>query len=154
MVFKQFQNLLSAKLQAPVNELKPVGGGSINQTYKIVTPGRLFFCKINSASKFPHLFQKEKNGLALIEKQNIIKVPGIVTHFISDNQQVLVLEWIEEGSKNNQFWKTFGQQLAGLHQLTNEHFGLLEDNLWVVCHKAINNIQAGFPFLPRSDCFP
>jgi fructosamine-3-kinase len=83
---------------------------------------------VNSASKFPHLFEKEKNGLALIEKQDSIKVPGIVTHFISDDQQVLVLEWIEEGSKNSQFWKTFGQQLAGLHQITNEHFGLSEDN--------------------------
>jgi fructosamine-3-kinase len=128
MPFSQIQNFLSGKLQTSIKEIKPMGGGCINQTYKITTADKHFFCKINSASKFPHLFEKERNGLALIEKQNIIKVPKLIAYDILGDQQILILEWIEEGVKDNQFWKTFGEQLASLHQISSERFGLDEDN--------------------------
>ena len=122
------QNLLSNKLQTSVQEIKSIGGGCINQTFKITTADNNFFCKVNCASKFPHLFEKERNGLLTIEKQNIIQTPNIIDCFIESDQQLLILEWIEEGSKNNQFWKTFGEQLASLHQVSSEQYGLEEDN--------------------------
>ena len=128
MLHQQLQSFLSAKLKAPVKEVLPVGGGCINQTYKITTATNDFFCKTNSASKFPHLFEKERNGLALIEKQNIRKVPTLIAYDILDDQQILILEWIEEGTKDNQFWKTFGEQLARLHQISSKQFGLDENN--------------------------
>jgi fructosamine-3-kinase len=128
MPVSKLQNFLSSKLQTFIKEIKSIGGGCINQTYKITTADNHFFCKINSASKFPHLFEKERNGLALIEKQNIIKVPNLIAYDILDDQQILILEWIEEGIKNNDFWKTFGEQLARLHQISSEQFGLDEDN--------------------------
>ena len=128
MPVSKLQNFLSNKLLSAVTEIKPIGGGCINQTYKIITADRHFFCKVNSASKFPHLFEKERNGLALIEKQNIIKVPKLIAYDILDDLQILILEWIEEKSKNDQFWKIFGEQLAYLHQISNEQFGLDEDN--------------------------
>src|SRR5687768_10906563 len=122
------QNLLSNKLQSAVKAIKSIGGGCINQTFKITTANDHFFCKVNSASKFPHLFEKEKNGLLTIEKQNIIQTPKIINCFIESDQQLLILEWIEEGAKNNQFWKTFGEQLALLHQVSSEQYGFEEDN--------------------------
>jgi fructosamine-3-kinase len=128
VVDKQLQEFLSSKLHVRIKDILPVGGGSINRTYKIITSTGSFFCKVNSASKFPHLFTKEKNGLALIGKQNLIKVPGVIDIGCYGDQQVLVLEWIEEGARNQEFWKTFGQQLAALHQITNEEFGWQEDN--------------------------
>jgi len=128
MPISKLQSFLSSKLQTPVKEIISTGGGCINQTYKITTDINHFFCKVNSASKFPHLFQKEKNGLALIEKQNIIKVPKVIDCGILDDQQILILEWIEEGTKDDQFWKIFGEQLASLHQISSEQFGLDEDN--------------------------
>ena len=128
MAVNQFQNFLSNKLKTSIKEIKTVGGGCINATYKIITPNKLYFCKINSASKLPHLFEKEKNGLLTIEKQNIIQTPKIIDCFIESDHQFLILEWIEEGIKNQQFWKLFGQQLAGLHQATSEQYGLDENN--------------------------
>ena len=128
MPVSKLQSCLSNKLQSAVTEIKTVGGGCINQTYKITTAKEHFFCKVNSASKFPHLFEKETNGLSLIEKQNIIKVPKLIAYDIVDDQQILILEWIEEESKDDQFWKIFGEQLAHLHQISSAQFGLDEDN--------------------------
>ena len=105
-----------------------VGGGCINETYKVSFDRHQFFCKINSAVKFPHLFEKEKNGLQLISKQQGIKAPEVIDCFETDGQQVLLLEWITEGERSDSFWKKFGEQLAGLHQVSNDYFGLTEDN--------------------------
>jgi fructosamine-3-kinase len=128
MNLSQLQAFLSQKLQTPVIKIQAVGGGCINQTYKIVTANNQFFCKTNSASKFPHLLEKEKKGLELIQKHKHIKTPSIINYSIEADEQVLILEWIEEGSRTNQFWKTFGKELAALHSVSNEFYGLEEDN--------------------------
>src|SRR5688500_12550128 len=120
--------LLCQRLQTPDIRLRPVGGGSINQTYKITTPSNHFFCKFNSATKFPHLFQQEMLGLELLGKQGHLKTPALVDYFVEADQQVLILEWIEEVERTDSFWKTFGAGLAALHQARGSHFGLEQDN--------------------------
>jgi protein-ribulosamine 3-kinase len=106
----------------------PVGGGSINDAYRISLGREMVFCKVNSASKFPHLFQKEKAGLELIAKQAVIKTPAVIECFENEGKQFLLLEWIEAGERTEKFWKAFGQQLAVLHRATNKFFGLNDDN--------------------------
>ncbi|HEY0355428.1 MAG TPA: fructosamine kinase family protein, partial [Flavisolibacter sp.] len=106
----------------------PVGGGSINETARILWGGSEFFCKINSATKFPHLFLKEKNGLERIAQQGLIKTPAVIDHFESGDQQFLLLEWITTGARTNEFWKLFGEQLAALHHIHADNFGWEEDN--------------------------
>lgn len=103
-------------------------GGCINETYCIDLGQRNVFCKLNNASKFPGLLAKEKRGLEFIAVQNIFKTPAIIDWFEVNNYQVLLLEWIDEGERDEGFWKTFGEQLAALHQVSNEYFGLSEDN--------------------------
>ena len=105
-----------------------VGGGSINDTYRISFGDETVFCKINSATKFPQLFTKEKRGLEVIAKQSVIKVPSVINYVEYEEKQVFILEWINEGERSESFWKTFGQQLAGLHQQSSNYFGLDEDN--------------------------
>ena len=110
-------------------QLIPVSGGSINLSYQLLLDsGEHFFCKINSVKRFPALFQKEKNGLMLLTAENIIRVPGVILYSIKNDYQVLVLEWIEQGLPNDDFWKTFGTLLAQLHRLSSVAFGLNEDN--------------------------
>ena len=128
MINSQLHSYLSQILNTTIKEIQTIGGGCINQTYKLKTSRGTFFCKTNSASKFPQLFEKEKQGLEFLADQQIIHVPNVINYSNIDDQQILVLEWIEEGHKTNQFWKTFGQQLAALHQITNEKFGLEQDN--------------------------
>ena len=124
------QNKFKELFPTSTNEIyiSSVGGGCINETYKITFNDQNFFCKINSASKFPHLFDKEANGLNLIAQQNIIKVPKVIDKFQFDKYQILILEWIEEGERTDQFWKMFGEQLASLHRVSNDFFGLDENN--------------------------
>ncbi|RYF81550.1 MAG: ketosamine-3-kinase, partial [Chitinophagaceae bacterium] len=105
-----------------------VGGGSINNTYRISFDSKSVFCKINSATKFPQLFSKEKAGLELIATQGIIKTPSVIDCFENDDEQVLLMEWIQEGERTESFWKIFGQQLAAVDQISSESFGLDDDN--------------------------
>jgi fructosamine-3-kinase len=105
-----------------------VGGGCINETYRIHFDEHEFFCKVNSAVKFPHLFKKESHGLKLIAEQNIIKVHEVIDCFEAEGWQILLLEWIHEGERTAQFWEKFGEQLSALHQVSNEYFGWNESN--------------------------
>src|SRR5215217_1469122 len=75
-------------------KISSIGGGCINDTYRLTFSNNQFFCKTNSASEFPQLFEKEKNGLELIQKQAVIKVPEVIDCFEEDGYQVLLLEWI------------------------------------------------------------
>lgn len=106
-----------------------VGGGSINQTFKVVINKKeSFFCKINSETKFPLMFEKEARGLRLLSSKGIIRVPPVVGSFIENEFQVLLLEYIEQGLRSERFWKTFGEQMAALHSMQSSHAGLDEDN--------------------------
>jgi protein-ribulosamine 3-kinase len=123
------QKRLSEKHSAVDNiHLQTVGGGSINESYCVSFNDIQFFCKCNSATKFPHLFQKEKNGLELLARQGVIKTPLVIDCFEADGKQLLLLEWIQEGEQTENFWKTFGKQLAALHQVASDAHGLHEEN--------------------------
>lgn len=109
-------------------QLIPVGGGSINETYRVTAGKDQFFCKINSLAKFPSLFKCEQKGLTLLAEQKVIRVPQVIATGNADGCQVLLLEWIEQGLKSDAFWTRFGEQLAALHHIEREGFGLDADN--------------------------
>jgi fructosamine-3-kinase len=116
-------------------QFQSIGGGCINETYRVkLNEHRQFFLKVNSVTKHPGLFQKEKNGLAFIATQNIIRVPSVIVFGEIDDSQMLLLEWIEDGIKTKNFWTLYGEQLAALHRQTwlNKNgqvlFGFDEDN--------------------------
>ena len=128
---KYINQLLSEKLGLKISSLQlhSVGGGSINDTFQVsINNNFKYFLKLNSATKYPALFEKEKKGLEFLGRQQIILVPAVVAHDVVDDYQILLLEWIEGGLKIPEFWRQFGGQLAALHQLTNSHFGFSEDN--------------------------
>jgi protein-ribulosamine 3-kinase len=107
---------------------QPIGGGSINQAFKINLEKGSYFCKVNSATKFPQLFEKECQGLHQISNQGGVKVPQILHCFEFLEYQVLILEWITTGKRDNDFWERFGKQMAAMHHISNEYFGFRDDN--------------------------
>jgi protein-ribulosamine 3-kinase len=134
---KRIEEIISQALNKKISGLQfnPVGGGSINQTFQIVTPAnQRYCCKINSVQRFPLLFTKEKNGLEFLANQHIIRVPRIIACEESEGTQVLIMEWIGQGLETEQCWRKFGEQLAALHKITwltsdqQNWFGLNEDN--------------------------
>lgn len=108
--------------------VEPVAGGSINETFRFQAGGKMLFCKRNSATKFPHLFSTEAMGLQCLAAQPVIRTPAIAACFEAGDEQVLLLEWINEGNRTGNFWKCFGEQLAALHRVAGPHFGLAYNN--------------------------
>jgi fructosamine-3-kinase len=122
------QSFIQRLLNTTSLQLTPVGGGSINHTYQITTGRETYFCKINQLDGFPGLFEAERQGLELLAKQQVIRIPQVIAAGQTDDYQVLILEWIEQGLKTTAFWQTFGQQLAALHHIQAAQFGLATDN--------------------------
>lgn len=109
--------------------LVPVGGGSINHTYQVMAAsGERFFAKINTSAEWPALFASEKEGLERLAHRQLIRTPRVIALGEVGGYQLLILEWIEQGLKTAGFWKTFGEKLAALHQVTEASFGLATDN--------------------------
>jgi fructosamine-3-kinase len=118
-------------------QFRATGGGSINNAYHITTSQhQQWFCKINEANRFPDLFVLERQGLALLGAAGMIRVPRVIACEVIAGKQVLVLEWIDQGLPSDDFWKTFGRQLAGLHQVTNTNFGLSTHNYMGALHQS------------------
>ena len=105
----------------------PVGGGSINEVYRLQSgQGQPLIIKLNSAAEFPQLFALEANGLEQL--QPYIRVPQVMGVGEQAGTQFLLLEWIEGGARNQNFWKTFGAALARLHTVKGAAFGAAKNN--------------------------
>ena len=116
-------------IRVPSINLYGIGGGSINHTNRLLVNQKFaFFLKTNKSVEFPGLFEKEKQGLEFLASQKIIAVPNVLYCGTWEDDQLLILEWIEQGLRTESFWIKFGEQLAKLHQCTNTHFGFAQDN--------------------------
>jgi len=100
-------------------------GGDINQVYHCTFDKQDLVVKLNSANKFPNMFEKEKKGLELLAKSSF-KIPNPIAFGTLENFDYLVLEYIQPGSSIN--WEIFGFKLAQLHKITHSQFGLDHNN--------------------------
>lgn len=127
---ERISELLSHWLRSPVDvEAQfPVGGGSINDAWRLETDAGRFFLKINSADRFPSMFEAEADGLRRLREAGPLKVPEVIAHGEDHDDSFLLLEWVEAGIKGPGFWADFGRGLAQLHRNTQERFGLERDN--------------------------
>lgn len=112
----------------PVTRYEQVHGGDINRSWCLYTNNGKFFLKVNTASLHPGMFEKEANGLEALRKQSSFKIPAVNRVGIANNQQYLLLEFIEKGSLQPGYWQRFGKTLAQLHQRPQSSFGWNEDN--------------------------
>jgi fructosamine-3-kinase len=103
-------------------------GGDINKSFRLHCREGKFFVKINSASKFPSMLEKEARGLNSLRSVNAINVPHVIKYGTVNETQFLLLEWIEAGQPTKKFWEDFGSQLALLHKNSSPGFGWEEDN--------------------------
>ncbi len=105
-----------------------VSGGSINSAYKLRFGDSCYFLKVNSSSTFPNMFLAEMEGLRRIMQSNTIAVPEVIACGQSNQEQYLLLEWIEKSASSTEFEYEFGRKLAALHRLSNSKFGLDHSN--------------------------
>jgi protein-ribulosamine 3-kinase len=115
-------------LNAALLSALPVGGGSINQCWRLETDKGIFFMKENNADLFPGMFEAEKKGLAALKNANAFTVPDVVLAGEESDSSFLVLEWLERIPADKEAWLNAGKKLAQLHKNTSAAFGLDHDN--------------------------
>lgn len=118
---------------ADENDLKfsesfPLTGGDINKVFVLKSNNQKFVVKLNDADKYPGMFEAEKLGLEKLLEPKKIDVPRPLNTGEIDNKSYLLLEHKESAPMHPDFWKIFGEQLANLHQVSAQVFGLEKDN--------------------------
>lgn len=108
--------------------IEQIGGGSINQAFKVSLGTQTAFVKVNEANAFPDMFAKEKLGLELMANVIPHHVPAVLACGEENNHQLLFLEWIEPAGSTELANADAGKALANLHQHHAELFGLKHDN--------------------------
>ncbi len=99
-----------------MDDRRSVGGGCINQGYKISGGFRHYFVKLNHGIDIG-MFEAEANGLQLMFETQTIRVPKPICWGTSDNSAYLVLEWLDLGGRGgNQAWEDMGRKLAAMHR--------------------------------------
>ncbi len=118
------QQILGTKIQS----VKYVGGGSINQARLLETKTGQYFLKMNSNSDAMEMFETEAKGLDLLSNSKTFKIPRVIALGKDESTAYLLLEFVETGYRKAGFWKSFGHQLAALHQHSAKQFGLDHHN--------------------------
>ena len=121
------KSIIEDRLSTIIHSMTPISGGDINEVYRIESAKGLFIAKINDLDQFPEMFDKEAKGLNLLQLHGV-NTPNVVEYFQSEKIQVLILQYIEEGSQNPDFWNQFAEDLAKLHKCSQVQFGLDHDN--------------------------
>lgn len=124
------ESALTQSLNTPVRVLGSgsVGGGSINQTFKLETTAGQFFLKQNSAARFPGMFAAEMKGLNLLATNSELKIPCPISYSEYGGQQFLAMEWVEMGAPLPHSYQNLGRMIAGLHRCSATSFGSDHDN--------------------------
>ena len=111
-----------------VHKTSSLAGGSINQVYLLDTSEGKRVVKINSASKFPGMFEAEKQGLETLKQAKAFDIPAVLGLGEVQDKAYLLLEYKKEGFQKGHFWKVFGEQLSRLHKTTAGTFGFPASN--------------------------
>lgn len=89
-----------------------VTGGDINHAYKIQTKATSFFLKVNDADAYPFMFQREADGLESLTKYSNCIVPEVIKTGVADDQQYLLLQWIERAAPVKNYYSSLGKYCA------------------------------------------
>lgn len=107
---------------------KRLAGGDINDVFLLTCHSRKVVGKCNHAQKFPNMFSAEKKGLELLGSAGAFPIPEVLGVGECNGTAYLLLDFIENGTKNTRFWSQFAENLTQLHRETQSHFGLDHDN--------------------------
>jgi fructosamine-3-kinase len=90
----------------------PVGGGCISRTLRLtLADGGRVFLKI-AESHDPALLAAEAASLELLRATGTVRVPAV----LAQQDDLLLLEWLEPGTGDPAAWAGLGRALAALHR--------------------------------------
>lgn len=121
----ELEHLLGTRLDT--SNAKRVGGGSINEAYRVATDGGPVFLKLNSATNVD-MFEAEADGLRALREAGTIVVPEVLAHGVAADTAFLALEWLTLGRRTAMAEAALGVALARQHRIVSEQFGWHRDN--------------------------
>ncbi|MCW3031976.1 MAG: hypothetical protein QOK19_2449 [Solirubrobacteraceae bacterium] len=106
-------------LPAGASDARPVGGGDINEAYRVtLADGREAFVKTRR-EPIPGEYAAEANGLAWLAEPGLLRTPAV----LEQDERYLALEWVERGTLSPDGAEQLGSALAGTHLAGAEQFG-------------------------------
>lgn len=111
-----------------INSASSLAGGSINEVYLLNTSEGKKLLKVNSAEKFPEMFEAEKLGLQILKATHSVDIPEAFSCGEISGNAFLILEYKAEGKPRENFWESFAEGLANLHKNTSKEFGFSSSN--------------------------
>ncbi|TPR23955.1 fructosamine kinase family protein [Apilactobacillus timberlakei] len=105
-----------------IEQLTPVSGGDINDSYSLLADNKKYFMKVqpNRGKKF---FEHEAQGIHLLSKAT--RVPHIIQYGQIEEDGFLIQDWINVKNNGNQY--ELGKMVANVHKIHNSKFGLDND---------------------------
>lgn len=114
-----------------IEDVTTVGGGCISNACRIISSRGTFFLKWSS-EQASRTFEAEAVGLrALREADSPLDIPKVLAArngAPGAEQGFILMEWVEESSKGDDFWPKLGSGLAALHRTSGPSFGFSIDN--------------------------
>ncbi|MEM6883837.1 MAG: fructosamine kinase family protein [Verrucomicrobiota bacterium] len=110
-----------------VESTQSVGGGCINEAFRLVGSDASYFVKINRAT-WLDMFIAEAEGLNALRQTDALKAPQPICYGVDASQAYLVLEHLPLRSLSSAAQTILGKQLAQLHRTTSDQFGWQRDN--------------------------
>ncbi len=104
-----------------------IGGGCINQAFKVSDENHSWFIKLNSVSRLAML-AAEKTSLLAIAETGAIRVPQPLCIGTTRLHSYLVLEYIDFNAHQSAGDEAFGIKLANMHGHKGHCYGWSEDN--------------------------
>jgi fructosamine-3-kinase len=104
-----------------------LSGGDINDVYKVKSTEQDYVLKLNSASLYPDMFEKEAKSLKLLSTTNSFTIPEVIAYGDWKDKTYLILTYISS-EQNSDFSEKFAVDLAKLHRNQSEKYGLDFDN--------------------------
>jgi len=113
--------------QLPIQEVKLIAAGNLNQAVFIATANGEFFLKTNFESN-GDIFEKEALALEYLKAHTSLSIPSVYGFGKLGELNYLLSEWIPSGRKAPDYWENLGHGLAQLHMVSSKNFGLDHDN--------------------------
>ncbi|MEM9807134.1 MAG: fructosamine kinase family protein [Cyanobacteria bacterium P01_D01_bin.56] len=101
-----------------VVQTNSIGGGCINQAYRVSDSQVSFFVKLNQASKLA-MFEAELASLKEMYNSQTIRVPQPLCAGLAGNSSYIAIEWLDLGGRSNA-WDAMGRNLAAMHRTSSD----------------------------------
>ncbi len=111
--------------QYTVEKHQAMGGGCINQAFRISNGVMEYFVKVNDRSH-GDMFEVEALSLGEMADSDTIRVPRPICYGHTAKQAYVVLEYLPMNGRANA--AQLGEQLAAMHRITADRFGWHRNN--------------------------